>query len=411
MDNIESSYSKPYTRWLLLLGVWLIYFSFGLLMTSMAPLVSPIMKDINISSTQMGSILGAWPFVYIFMAIPCGALIDRIGLRWSLLLASLIMASSGLLRSISLDYYMFIFAVAIFGIGGPLISIGAPKLIAQWFDNKDRGFAMGIYISGPSLGSIVALSITNSFLMPMYNQQWRLVILSFSIFVLTAGFIWLLLSHSLRYNKTNNNLKVANILSQLKIFKKLLEIRNVQIILLISVFVFFFNHGLNNWLPEILRLNGMSPSLAGLWASVPTATGILGSLLIPRLAIKERQVLILSILIFCAMISVFLLSTGLETILQFGLILQGAARGSLMAIVMLVLIQTKGVDPRHMGAAGGLFFTFAEIGGVTGPLTLGILLDLSGNFDLGLNVMIFVTFMMFFLLFLLKKNNAFKNNY
>ena len=37
-----------------------------------------------------------------------------------------------------------------------------------------------------------------------------------------------------------------------------------------------------------------------------------------------------------------------------------------------------------MGAASGLFFTAAEIGGVLGPLLLGIIADLSGGFTLAL---------------------------
>jgi MFS-type transporter involved in bile tolerance (Atg22 family) len=37
-----------------------------------------------------------------------------------------------------------------------------------------------------------------------------------------------------------------------------------------------------------------------------------------------------------------------------------------------------------MGAAGGMYFTAGEIGGVLGPLTIGTLADLSGGFAAGL---------------------------
>ena len=46
-------------------GVWLIYFGFGLLSLAMAPLVDPISRDLGLSYTTMGAILGAWPLVYI----------------------------------------------------------------------------------------------------------------------------------------------------------------------------------------------------------------------------------------------------------------------------------------------------------------------------------------------------------
>ena len=36
-------------------------------------------------------------------------------------------------------------AVAFFGLGGPLISVGAHKLISIWFNERERKLAMGIY--------------------------------------------------------------------------------------------------------------------------------------------------------------------------------------------------------------------------------------------------------------------------
>ena len=56
--------SGPY-RWAVLFGVWLVYFSFGLAIASMAPLVSEITGDLGISNAAMGAILGAWQLTYI----------------------------------------------------------------------------------------------------------------------------------------------------------------------------------------------------------------------------------------------------------------------------------------------------------------------------------------------------------
>ena len=71
------------------------------------------------------------------------------------------MGASALLRSQAQDYTMLLIAVALFGLGGPLISIGAPK-ISLWFEGPQKGLAMGLYVTGPALGSIAALSLTNS---------------------------------------------------------------------------------------------------------------------------------------------------------------------------------------------------------------------------------------------------------
>jgi len=162
----------PY-RWAMLGGVWLLYFCFGLIAAAMAPLVQPITEEMGLSHAAMGGVLGAWPLFYIASAIPCGAFLDRVGSRRALFLAMSIIALSGALRGLAPGHLGLFLAVAAFGLGGPLISVGAPKLITQWFETRERGLAMGIYITGPALGGILALSVTNGVLMPLFVQDWR----------------------------------------------------------------------------------------------------------------------------------------------------------------------------------------------------------------------------------------------
>ena len=149
-------------RWLMLFGVWLIYFGFGLTVAAMAPLVAPIRLDLGMSDGAMGAVLGAWPLVYIASAMPCGAFLDRVGAGRALFLSAAVMALSAAARGLAEGQVSLFLAVALFGLGGPLISIGAPKLVSQWFEGPDRGLAMGIYITGPALGGIAALALTKA---------------------------------------------------------------------------------------------------------------------------------------------------------------------------------------------------------------------------------------------------------
>ena len=181
-------------------------------------------------------------------------------------------------------------------------------------------------------------------------------------------------------------------------FLDLLKIPAVRLTLIMAVGAFFFNHGLNNWLPEILRRSGMTAAEAGFWAAIPTAIGVASSLLIPRLATPERRRAIMVALVFAAGLAAFLLQfTGNHLPLTAGLILQGIARGSMMPVMMLSLGETTGVGSRHAGTAGGMFFSAAEIGGILGPLTLGGLSDLTGGFSSGLYLLSGICFLMLLL--------------
>ena len=370
-------------RWVLLGGVWLIYFCFGLTTASMAPLVGPITAELGIGHSTMGAILGAWPLVYIAAAIPCGMLLDRLGARVALLIAALIMGASGAARGFAGDEVVLFAAVGLFGIGGPLISIGAPKLIASWFEGTSRGTAMGIYITGPSLGGIAALSLTNGVLMPLTGQDWRMVLFLYAGFVAASGLLWLVIaSHPAA--RAHASTEVGGKKFDIAAFTEILRLREVRIVLVMSVGIFFINHGLNNWLPELLRSRGMSAALAGYWASIPTVIGVVDSLIIPRLATPERRVRVMLLLFVSALVSSLLLHANAGPWLVFGLMLQGIARSSMMTIAILLLMETSGVPKARLGLAGGMFFTAAEVGGVLGPLTIGILSDLTGGFTVPL---------------------------
>ena len=246
---------------------------------------------------------------------------------------------------------------------------------------------MGIYMTGPALGTITSLSLTNSVLLPWLNQNWRHVFFVFAIVAIGCAALWILInstSASKRHNATQRNAGALNV------FIQLLGIPLVIIVLIMSIGIFAINHGLGNWLPEILRDNGMSAIKAGYWAAIPTLFGIAGSLLIPRLATKNNRFYLLIALFCCALVAIVLIRTVDGPLLAGGLMIQGIARSSMMTIAILILMETPAVGADNMGVAGGLFFTAAEIGGVLGPVSIGIIADNTGGFNAALEMLAYI---------------------
>ena len=373
----ETFSTRVARRWALLGGLWAIYFCFGLTAAAMAPLVGVISNDLGLSRTAMGSVLGAWPLVYIAAAMPAGAILDRFGFGRALFGAVLLIALSGALRSFAHGHLGLFLAVGVFGLGGPLVSIGGPKLITRHFDAHEHGLAIGIYTTGPVVGGIVALSLTNSLAMPALEHDWRAVLQLYAGVTFILALLWLAIGRN--EGRTSTPGLEKRDASQLAVFSRLLRLPVVRLTLLMGIGIFFFNHALNNWLPEILRAGGMDAVRAGHWAAIPTAVGIIGALTIPRLATGSRRLGVMVALAVCAGLATLLIPAS-GWILALGLILQGVARGAMMAVALMVLMDAKEIGPRLMGAAGGLFFTAAEIGGVLGPLTVGWLAERSGGF-------------------------------
>ena len=123
--------------------------------------------------------------------------------------------------------------------------------------------------------------------------------------------------------------------------------------LLAFIGVLFITHGLINWMPELLRSSGMQIGEASLWASIPVAIAIVGALIIPRLASREHRYRILLVLFLCVIGASVLLRLQLGPLLVAGLVLDGIARSSMTTVLILTLVETKGVGEERAGSAAG----------------------------------------------------------
>ena len=229
-------YLKPY-RWVILALVWLLYAAFGLVNRSISPLATPILEDLNMSYSQMGIILGSWQLTYIVVAIVAGTIIDKWGVRKSLFIGTVIIGLSAVLRYFPSGFGSLLPVVAIFGIGGPLISIGAPKTIASWFRGKGRGTAVGIYTTGPWVGGLLALAATNSFVMPIAGYSWRLTFVYYGFLVLIIALLWWFLARDIKPTGATEGESIG------KVFSRLIKIRNVRLILIMGLLSFAIMHG------------------------------------------------------------------------------------------------------------------------------------------------------------------------
>jgi len=162
----------PY-RWVLFVGICGVYFAFGVVAMSVPPLVGEVRADLGLSRGAMGLALGAWQLVYIVSAPIGGRLIDRLGVHRGILLGSLVVMASGFVRAAAGGFGTFWLAISLFGVGGPLISAGAPKAVSLWFTaERERRLAIGVYSTMPAIGGMATLVLSNSVLMPL-TGSWR----------------------------------------------------------------------------------------------------------------------------------------------------------------------------------------------------------------------------------------------
>jgi CP family cyanate transporter-like MFS transporter len=400
-DDIAAGPPHPY-RWAMLGGVWLLYFAFALAIASMAPLVYRLMADLGMHRGEMGTVLAAWQLTYIFCSVPCGGLLDRFGPRRMMFASVLVIAVSVALRGVASDYVTLLLAVMVFGLGGPLISSGAPKVVSLWFTGKERGLAMGIYFTGNATGGIVAVALTNSVFLPAIGGDWRDLMSGYALFIILVGVIWLGISAHPASRDMEAKLKAEDKRRSMDVFLELVRDPVVRLVLLMGLFILFYNHGMNHWLPDLLRSYGMTPSEAGYWAAIPTLFGMVASLSLPRMATPDKRFAILLGLFVCAAVATVMVWAASGPLLAAGLVLQGMCRGAMTSISILLLIESGDGNTSRVGAASGLYFSVGEVGGVLGPMSMGALAHATGDFDASLFMMFGVACLLMLILMRLR---------
>jgi cyanate permease len=371
-------------RWVMLALAWATYFCFGLVSFSLAPLVTPIISELKLTYTQFGIAAGAWPLFYIAFSYPAGIIIDQLGLKKSLTVGTLVVASSAILRSYTIDFISLFTSVAVFGIGAPMISIGLPKLVASWFSGRERGTASGIYFTGVSMGTAFSLGATNMLILPIFGS-WRNALILYGIIPIIVVLFWVKFAKSSRFPDSEIAVFKENIW---KSIFSLLRYRNIWFIVLIGTTSFMVIHGLNNWLPKILETQNLTPALAGILAASFSIFRIFGSLIIPRTSyFFNSGKTIVAIILCITALSILILPFGNENLALFSIASIGLFIGALSPILLTILMDTREVEMKKMGAAGGLYFSFGEVGGVLGPVLVGLFRDFTGNFFSGLTIL------------------------
>ena len=375
-DQREPPWSDPY-RWVMLALLWLLYVSFGLVTRSLYPLVTPILADLGMTYSQMGLVMGSWQLTYIGAALVVGFLTDRWGIRICLFAGGAVIALSAGLRCFSQGFFSLLFLVALFGIGGPMISAGAPKTIALWFRGKGRGTAVGIYLTGPWIGGAIALAGTNDWVMPLAGHSWRLTFSIYGAIALAIAFLWLFLAREIGTGSSAGGSGMG------QVFLALVRVPNVRTVLYCGVLTMGIVHGLTSWLPKMLEVKGFSPAVAGYAASFPLIGGIPSLLILPRVIPAGDRGRGLSALALLAGVSVWVLFSQNGIPMFIGLVFYGVASSALLPLQTLILMETPEVGSQYMGTASGLFFCIAEIGGFTSPALFGALADWTGAFRAG----------------------------
>jgi MFS family permease len=149
----------------------------------MAPLKPMLEQHLHWTSTQYGFFTSAygWFNVFLFMLLIGGIILDKMGVRFTGLMSTLLMVAGAVLKyyaitntfdpkpilqnlpligGMPLQVYLAGIGYAIFGVGVEVAGITTTKLIVKWFKGKEMALAMGLQLAMARMGTALALMIS-----------------------------------------------------------------------------------------------------------------------------------------------------------------------------------------------------------------------------------------------------------
>jgi ACS family hexuronate transporter-like MFS transporter len=142
---------------------------------SVLSVLAPTLKQkIHWTDTEYGYINAAFTAAYAVGLLVAGRMIDIIGVRFGYAIALVCWAISSMCHALVRSAFGFGVARVFLGLFESANFPAAVKAVAEWFPNKERSFAIGLFNSGSNIGAIVAPLVV-PIIAIKFGWQWAFV--------------------------------------------------------------------------------------------------------------------------------------------------------------------------------------------------------------------------------------------
>lgn len=362
----------------IIVGGFLALATLNLMNSAYSNVLETIKAEMGLSYTQSGALMSAYFVGYMLGQIPWGMLADSRGSRPTITLSVIGVSASTMLFGLSRTVAFAMASRFLSGLLGAGIFVPSVRLVSTWFNSEERGTALGVLNIGGSVGLVAA-----SWAVPLISLDagWRLTIRSAGAIGVAAGAaVWLLLRD--RDDPNNRGLNLSSLPFRDRDFWLLAF---TQFIRLGSYYT------LIAWLPLILKEEyGLSIVATSGALSLFNLAGMLANPLggVVSDRVGKRSVLMASFVLL-----------GLDV-----LFFAGRLTGLWVYLAVLVLgwfinfvrspsftIISDVFGTEAAGSISGVHNTFASLGALVLPYTLGFIRDYTLSYRLGwLSVSVFM---------------------
>jgi ACS family hexuronate transporter-like MFS transporter len=155
---------------------------------ALALMAGPVQRDMQMDDIGYANLISAFLVAYTIGGLIAAWIVDRIGPRWGLALFvgwwSIASAGTGIAQNI------FQMGASRFALGLGEIGnwVAAPKLVREWFPERERALAIGIYSAAAHAGATISPALITLLMMTL---GWRMAFVATGVIGLLWVAIWL----------------------------------------------------------------------------------------------------------------------------------------------------------------------------------------------------------------------------
>ena len=320
-------------------------------------IMGDIAGDLLMTDGAAGWLMNMFVLTGIVLALPAGALTQKLGPKNTVFLAALIMAFGSALGALSPGTELILVSRAIEGTGFIIIAVAGPMAVITHSEPSQIGRGIGIWATWVPIGQVLAFNLTPIMIGAM---SWQVMWYIFAALSFVTAFIVKFALKTPPAPEAPPAEGPEEKVSVIEVFKD----KNVLFggisfatfcFMLFAMIIFF--------VPYALERGIMTIGEAAFVASIPMIGSVVGSPLLGLLSEKigRKKLYILSIL--ATGVGVILFYLGLETnvLIYVGAILTGLIGLACPAMILGSMGEiTK--KPSHVGVATGIVIAFQNLG-------------------------------------------------
>jgi ACS family glucarate transporter-like MFS transporter len=377
-------------RWwllVLLFSAMLISYVHRSALSVAAPFIS---ADLNLSKAEMGILLSSFFWVYAFMQVPAGWIVDRFGVRRAYSLGFVFWSLASTLTGFGIGMASLLgFRVAT-GAGQAITFPASSRACANWFPQRERGTVTGVYLTGVRLGAAL-VSWLGAYFLARYS--WKL----FFLLIGLAPMIWLL-----PWNKFLGKWETRAPESPGKqttgtSFRESLMLLRYRSVL--GIFLGFFAYDYAwyvflTWLPSYLKdERKFTTAEMGVYSATPlvamSAIIVIAGLLSDRLVKRGRDerlvrksFIIIGLAIGCLIVPAGIVANKMTAVWLLTISLCGLGLASPNTWTLTAAVCEKKI----VGTVAGIQNFGGNVGGIIAPALTGLIAHKTNSFAIALSV-------------------------